>query len=126
MEVRITAEIAAPDRGEVWTTIYLLMGLRYKRDLIHELLRGVPGMEESTTYQEIREKGEARGEARGEVRGRIAEARSLLFKFGGKRFGAPDASTQAALEAIATIEELERLADRFLEVESWQELLAKV
>ena len=48
----------------------------------------------------------------------------MLLKFGGKRFGSPDASTQAALEAINSIEELERLADRLLEVESWQELLA--
>jgi len=48
----------------------------------------------------------------------------LLLKFGGKRFGVPDASTQAVLEAITSIEELERLADRLMEVESWQELLA--
>jgi predicted transposase YdaD len=117
MEARIAAEIPVPDRRELWTTVYLLMGLRYNRSVIHELLKGVPGMEESTTYQEILEKGEARG--------RITEARALLLKFGGKRFGVPDASTQAALEAITSIEELERLADRLLEVESWQELLAR-
>ncbi len=65
-------------------------------------------MEESTTYQEILEQ----------------EARRIILRQGSKRFGPPDARTQAALDAIVSREQLEELAERLLEVESWNELLA--
>ena len=52
------------------------------------------------------------------------EAKALLLRLGSKRFGVPDASSQAALTAVTSLEALEQLADRLLEVESWQELLA--
>ena len=71
-------------------------------------------MEESTTYQLLI--------ARGEVKGKTEEARSLLLRIGRNRFGAPDATVHAAL-ATASLERLEQMADRLLQVESWQELL---
>ncbi len=59
-----------------------------------------------------------------EAYGRTEEARKLLLRLGGKRFGAPDAQSRTALEAITSLEALEQLAERLLEAESWQELLA--
>ena len=91
------------------------MGLTYGRDRIYALLKGVEGMEESVIYQDILEKGEARG--------RLEEALTLLLRIGSKRLGIPDAQTKAKLEAITSVEDLEQLADRLLEAESWQELL---
>jgi len=73
-------------------------------------------MKESATYQSIVEEGEAKG--------RAEEARKILLRQGGRRFGAPDARTQGAIEAITSVEQLEALLDRVLEVENWTDLLA--
>lgn len=89
-------------------------------------------MKESVTYQAILEEGEAKGEARGRAEGRIEgrvegkaeEARNLLLRLGMKRFGPIDAVIQAAIEAINSLERLEQLAERLLEAENWNELLA--
>jgi predicted transposase YdaD len=114
MAARIEGE--APDEaGTLWTSTYVLMGLRYSREFAAQLLKGVRGMKESSTYQAILEEGEARGEAKGE--------RNLLLRLGTRRFGAPDASTRIAIEAITSVERLEQLGDKLLEVESWAELL---
>lgn len=61
--------------------------------------------------------------------GKIAEwearvLRETLIRQGRKRFGEPDATVVQALEAITSVEALQQLAERLLEVESWQELLA--
>jgi hypothetical protein len=48
----------------------------------------------------------------------------LLLRQGRKRFGEPRAQVLARLEAVVEIAELDRLAERLLEVETWDELLA--
>jgi hypothetical protein len=74
---------------------------------------------ESVTYQAILEEGRVEGE----TRGALAEARKLLLMLGENRFGAPDASTVAALEAINDVRQLENLGLRLLSASSWQDLL---
>jgi len=78
-------------------------------------------MKESSTYQAILEEGKAEGKAEGKVEGkvegraegkvegRVEEARNLLLLLGTKRFGAPSAHTQAAIEAVGSVARLERL-----------------
>ena len=82
-------------------------------------------MKESSTYQAILAEGRAEGEARGEARGKADEARRLLLRIGSKRLGPPDAQAEAAIAALDSVERLEQMADRLLEVESWNELLAE-
>ena len=72
-------------------------------------------MRESTTYQAILEEGAARG--------REQEARRVLLLVGSERFGEPDPAVRKELEGITSVEDLEGLATRLLQVESWQELL---
>jgi hypothetical protein len=74
--------------------------------------------------EEAQARGEALGEARGEARGRLTEARALLVRIGTARFGAPDLTITTRIEAIHSLEDLERMADRLLQVENWQELLS--
>ena len=124
MEERIREEASPADAGELWTGTYVLMGLRYPREMAVQLLKGVRGMKESVTYMEIFEEGEAKGEAKGKAEGEVKGERNLLLRLGRKRFGEPDAATLAILEAITSLERLEQLAERLLEVESWAELLA--
>lgn len=116
MQERIEGE--SGDEGTLWTATYLLMGVRYKSALIQNLLKGVRRMKDSVTYQEIIEEGKAEGEAIGAVKGE----RNLILLQGGKRFGEPSAVTLATLQRVTSPAELERLALRLLEVESWSEL----
>jgi predicted transposase YdaD len=121
MQTRIDAEAATTEEaGTLWVATYILLGLKYPQGLAGELLKGVRQMEESVTYQAIL----AEGAARGRDEGRASEAREIILRLGGKRFGAPSARAAAAIQAITSVERLEALVDRLLEAESWDELLA--
>jgi len=119
--------------GLFWSATGILMGLRYARNEILELLRGVRGMKESTFYQMILEEGEAKGEARGEARGlargeaqgKMEEARRILFQLGKRRFGEPDPATVAAIESLSTVDEIKFLINRRDDVFSWAELFTQ-
>ena len=49
MGERIRAETTPDEGGKLWTAADVLMGLRYPRQLVAELLKGVHGMKESVT-----------------------------------------------------------------------------
>jgi hypothetical protein len=55
--------------------------------------------------------------------GGIEQARRML-RLGRIRFGEPGEATLAAINAIADLERLESLAERLLQVNTWDELLA--
>jgi hypothetical protein len=116
MEERLSRETGPHEAESLWTTTYVLMGLRYPLGFAAELLKGVRKMEESVTYQAI--------VAEGVAKGRTDEARRLLLRQGRKRFGTPDSETAAAVEAINNLDRLEELSERLLDVSSWEELLA--
>ena len=81
-------------------------------------------MEESTTYQWLISQGKEQGLVEGRVEGRTEEARNLLLRMGRTKFGKPTKKVQTAL-ASASLEHLEQMADRLLQVESWQELISQ-
>ena len=129
MEQRIDAE-APEEAGELWTSTYILMGLRYPRALAAQWLRGVRAMKESSPYQAILEEGQEIGRVEGQKVGRIVgkaeEARAILLRLGHKRFGDPNPAIQAVLEGLSEVETLETLIDQILEVESWGDLLNRL
>lgn len=129
MEARIEREAATPaEAGMLWTATYLLMGLKYPPDLTDQILKGVRQMKESSTYQAIlaegRSEGLMEGRVEGRAEGRVDEARNLVLRLGRRRFGPSNARSEAALAAVDSVERLEQLAERVLEVETWEELLA--
>lgn len=126
MQTRIAAEVNPADAAILWTTTFLLLGLRYTLDFAERLLQGVRGMEESSTYQALLARGEAKGKAEGEARGRAEEARAIILRLGRKRLGEPSAEAQSALNSITAPQALEELAERLLEVENWDELFTAV
>lgn len=81
-------------------------------------------MEESTTYQWLISQGREKGLVEGRAEGRTEEARNLLLKIGHNRFGKPSKKIQETLKA-ASLERLEAMADRLLQVENWNELVAQ-
>jgi predicted transposase YdaD len=116
MAARINSE-PPPQANKLWTATYVLMGLRYSTELAARLLKGVQTMKESTTYQAILQEGR--------IEGGIAEAQRILLRQGTKRFGEPDATTVATLEAIQDIDRLEALIERTLDfgIRDWDGLL---
>ena len=72
-------------------------------------------MEDSTTYQEILEKGVSRGLSQGQ--------HHLLLRQGTKRFGSPSPETVATLQRITDAAQLEQLAERILDATGWDDLL---
>ena len=68
-------------------------------------------LEESTTYQATLELGEVRA------------LWEVLLMQGRRRFGVPPQATEAALRSIEDRDRLKRMAERLLDVTSWQELL---
>ncbi len=112
MAKRISTE-PQPSAAKLWTAAYLLMGLRYSKEVASHLLEGVRDMQESTTYQAILSEGSVTGEQR------------LLILQGTRRFGKPDTATVAAIEAIRDIEKLDALGVRLVDpdVRDWNSLL---
>lgn len=80
-------------------------------------------MEESLTYQAILEEGRQRGRAEGKAEGKAEEARMILLAVARKRFGPPSSRIEQWLDG-RNAEQLERLVERVLDVESWDELLS--
>ena len=80
-------------------------------------------MRESSTYQAILEEGRQEGRQEGIEVG-IERLRKVLVRLGTHQFGPPTRKTLSRLEAESGIERLEELAERVLEVDSWDELLA--
>jgi predicted transposase YdaD len=105
---------------KVWGAAYILMGLRYEKEFIDQLFKGVLHMEESVTYQALIQEGLQKGRIEGVLEG----VRKAVLRMGKNCFGRPATrQTVAALEAITNLEELEELLDRINTVQSWDELL---
>ena len=117
MEQRIDSEASRAEAAELWVAAFLLMGLIYPQNFTKPLFQGIRAMKESSSYQAILEEGFAQGE--------IREATKLLKKLGMRRFGEPDHSILAAIEALTDLERIELLLERLDDVSSWEELLAR-
>ncbi len=114
MVKRVQREARRGQGRKLLTAAYLLAGLRVEPDDALTLFQGAFAMHESTTYQAILNEG-----------GVLSQHRTLL-RLGRKQFGlAADPATKQAIEAITDLKRLERLAERVLEVSSWEELLKK-
>ena len=122
----------------LWAATEILLGLCHPRDLVERwceeitaMILGIRGIEESSVYQDIfakgeakgRTEGEARGRAEGETWGRVEEARQNLVLLGRQKFGEPGESVLATISAIADYDRLTSLLGRIFDVSSWDDLL---
>jgi predicted transposase YdaD len=120
------SRVSVQDQKDLWAWTDILMGLKYQPEQTDQLLRGIYDMldlRESTSYQRILNEGREEGRELGREEGRAEGERSFLLRGGTRRFGEPDARMRATIEAITSEQELEKLADRLFEVESWDDLL---
>jgi hypothetical protein len=119
MADRIDAEATPEVAGEIWTSTFILMGLRYSAEQTEAVLKGVLSMKESVTLHAVLEQGRAEGQ---EI-GRRKEAVDLLLKLGHKRLGPADSRTVARIEGIADLARIEQLLEYVFDVASWDELI---
>ncbi|MDZ8110239.1 MAG: Rpn family recombination-promoting nuclease/putative transposase [Nostoc sp. DedQUE12a] len=96
----------------------ILAGLKFKQDLILQLLREAT-MQESVIYQYILQKGEQRGEQRGEQK----EAFRFLNRQLNRRFGEIDSLIIDKIRVLST-EQLEQLGEAFLDFSNISDLVA--
>jgi hypothetical protein len=108
------------ERGLIGST-FVLCGLRYQAAQIEALYRDLSmTLEDSTTYQLILNKGEARGEARGACAG-LQEA---VLSVGENRFGIAPTAVTTGVREIQARDRLKRMLDRILSAADWNDLLA--
>jgi predicted transposase YdaD len=117
---RLKDEVSPSEADELWTSTFLLMGLRYSVEFASQVLEAARNMKESSTYQAILKEGEAKGR----VEGQAEEARRMLMLLGRKRFGSPSPSLRAQVDAIDDVTRIEGLIQRLLDVKDWDELLS--
>ena len=84
-------------------------------------------LEDSTTYQWILEKGEAKGVVRGRNEGRnegrLEAAKDFLLEDARKRFGMSDGA-ETTLQNVNDFERLRRIHTRLNESTGWDDLLS--
>ena len=80
-------------------------------------------MKESVTYQAILREGRGEGIAEGKAEGSLQEAKAMLVRLGQKKLGEPDAASQASIEAMDNVQQIELLAESLFDVATWQQLL---
>jgi hypothetical protein len=129
MDERIKNEGTPGKAASLWGTAYVLMGLRYPKDLVDQLLSGVNTMKESVTYQAILEQGRIDGLTAGVMlgmnQGALSEARRILNRLGRKRLGPAEPNINAAIIDLEDTDKIEALCERLDEVSTWEELFGE-
>jgi predicted transposase YdaD len=120
IDERFAEEASPSDVGDLWSATLVLLGLRYDEHEARQLLRGVRGMRESSTYQAILEEGRVEGE----IRGRVVQARRDVLELGTEKFGPPGTAVVERLDRIENPDILGHLLRGILRASTWQELLA--
>ena len=116
--VRFDQRLRSPDvsdtvREKLLGSTYVLGGLRYAEDRLLEVYMSLNNiLEDSTTYQGIMRRGQARGR------------QDTLLSMARRKFGPPTPQAEAALRAVADLPRLERMAERIFDVTGWDDLLA--
>ena len=155
---RFDARLQEPDvtdilKKKIHGASYVLSGLRYSGERLLEYFMSIERvLQDSSTYQWMIQRaearglaqgvaqgvaqgeavGEARGLAQGEARGLAQgvaqgvadEARKIVLRLATKRFGSPPTQADVVLQLIADRDHLERIAERILDANGWDDLMA--
>ena len=109
------------DQNEVnsfWASVYIMMGMKYSKEAIDTLLKGVMGMKDSVTYKAILEEGLMKGKEEGKA----DEARRILLNIGTNRYGVASDETRKRIEATTSLVKLEFYIENLFRAENWIEL----
>jgi len=81
-------------------------------------------VEDTLFYQLLAADAEKIGMAKGRVEGRVEAEAETILRLGTKRFGAPPADIEVAIQEIRDSERLDRIIDRILDAADWQDLVS--
>lgn len=112
IEERLTREATPADAAKLMRMTFVLAGMRVEKAELKQLFAGVGLMKESFAYDVLIEEGKIQG------------VRETVLHQGRKRFGPATEQIETAIAAINDLDRLNYLAERLLDVNSWQELLA--
>ena len=103
--------------GRMQACTFLLLGLRYTKERIAEVRKGVEMVDfrESSFYQLIREEGV--------IEGHLEEARETILSLGKEKFGVSSPEIEATLQGITDPARLKSIRGRLLKAASWDDLL---
>jgi len=136
MAERLAREANPNRRAMLLTSAQVMMGLSYGKDKANQLWKEIEmdvlkihGIEESSTYQDILQKGvrkgRRQGRAEGKAEGRAEEARQILLRQGRKKFGTPPRTVRDRIEAMDDLARLNDLLDRILDATTWDEMFTQ-
>jgi hypothetical protein len=127
---RLERETTPEQAAALWGATRILMGLWYEEAQVDAIIEGVSammygirGIEESSVYQGILRRGEAKGRAEGEALGLVEGAREALLRLGRRKLGPPSEPVEARIATLADLDRLHDLIDHLLDVSSWDELV---
>ena len=96
ISARLEQEASAEQASTLWNATRILMGLRYEEEQVDAIIEGVTamlfgirGIEESSVYQGILRKGEAKGEAKGLAEGEARESARPCLSRAARSWGRP-------------------------------------
>lgn len=116
---RFDADAVPPStRDLLWTSGYILMGLRYSEEEAGQALQGVRNMRESVTYQAILREGQEKGRDEG----RIETAREAVLDVLRDRFTTVPPAVEARIRAAIDLSRLKAALRQALHVASPDEL----
>ena len=114
---RLPAALAIPEIRQATGILTMLSQNDHERELYEARLKQSRD-ESSRLHYAI-----TKGRMEGQIEGRTEATRAMLLRIGARRLGSPPPGLLAAIDAITDIERLENLADRVVEISSWDELL---
>jgi predicted transposase YdaD len=128
MAERLAREASPDRRAMLLTSAQVMIGLNYGKRQANRLWKEIEmdvlkirGIEESSTYQDILQKGVRKGRAEGKAE----EARQILLRQGRKKLGNPPKTVRNRIEAMNDLAQLNDLLDRLLDVTNWDELFTQ-
>ncbi len=139
---RLKAEADPATLELFWAATRILMGLRYRPGDIEAIageimstILGIRGIEASSEYQRMFDRGKEEGlqaglqegrqegQIEGRQEGQIEGIRAAILRVGTRRFGQPPADVEKVLSTTVNLTALQNLLDRVLDVQSWQDVL---
>jgi predicted transposase YdaD len=140
MDDRLRDEkVSDETRQLVLATGYLLLGMRYDKDVINEAYARIPDMEESTTYMAILNKGMARGRdeglsqglsqglskglIEGDVLGQVKARQEAIIDILRERFGSCPPAVEDRIRATLDPDRLKAAVRQAVRIDSADELI---
>ena len=104
--------------GRMKACTMLLMGLRYTKEQIADVKKDVEmvDLRDNTFISLLRDEFVAEGQ--------LAASRRMILSMSRRKFGSSPEGVEAMLEGITDQVKLDALADRLIDVSSWEDLLA--